>query len=575
MAEYFEAPYPGALDHRRVGAAQGRALRGRRGDGARLKPVPAPAAIAASAAPAGRAPRRRCAASQPAGRRPAGRGEAGRARPASLQDLWLLAAAQLRGPHPDHADPRAAPGDAAQVEGRVEAVERGFRYRPQLKVAIGDDSRHPGAALLPFPRRPGRAVPAGARVRCYGDAASGPAWAGDGASQLPGARRRRRGRSRRGGSTRSIRRSRASARRAAPLVARRWSGCRTRTRARAAAADDAARELRLPSLRSALLTVHRPRRRRCRRAAGRDPSGAAPAGAGGTAGAPPEPAPAADRLQRMGAPPLDGAGVARAPARGAAVRADRGAGAGVRRGPRDLARDRPMLRLVQGDVGSGKTVVAAMAALLAVEPGPGGADGADRTAGRAAPGQPARLAGTARRAGRWLAGKVKGARARCCWRIAAGEAQLVVGTHALMQEAWPSPTWRSRSSTSSTASACTSAWRCATRAASRACAGAAPAGDDRDADPAHAGDGAYADLDVSVIDELPPGRTPVQTVVLATAPAGDRRAHPRACARGAAGLLGLHADRGATRCRRRPRRPPPQQLRAALPELRVGSCTAA
>uniref|UniRef100_UPI001D17ECDC DEAD/DEAH box helicase n=1 Tax=Acinetobacter baumannii TaxID=470 RepID=UPI001D17ECDC len=34
-----------------------------------------------------------------------------------------------------------------------------------------------------------------------------------------------------------------------------------------------------------------------------------------------------------------------------------------------LAQDEPMLRLVQGDVGAGKTVVAALAALQAIEAG--------------------------------------------------------------------------------------------------------------------------------------------------------------------------------------------------------------
>ncbi|HXP01791.1 MAG TPA: ATP-dependent DNA helicase RecG, partial [Luteibacter sp.] len=40
------------------------------------------------------------------------------------------------------------PGDRAQVEGIVEHVERGFRFRPQLKVIIGDDSG--GVLLLRF-----------------------------------------------------------------------------------------------------------------------------------------------------------------------------------------------------------------------------------------------------------------------------------------------------------------------------------------------------------------------------------------------------------------------------------------
>ena len=56
-----------------------------------------------------------------------------------------------------------------------------------------------------------------------------------------------------------------------------------------------------------------------------------------------------------------------------------------------------MMRLLQGDVGSGKTVVALLAMLIAVESGaPGGADGADRDAGAAAP----RDIAAARRAGR-------------------------------------------------------------------------------------------------------------------------------------------------------------------------------
>ena len=32
-------------------------------------------------------------------------------------------------------------GESAQVQGRIEAIEKSFRYRPQLRIAIVDDSR--------------------------------------------------------------------------------------------------------------------------------------------------------------------------------------------------------------------------------------------------------------------------------------------------------------------------------------------------------------------------------------------------------------------------------------------------
>src|SRR6187455_3737915 len=59
----------------------------------------------------------------------------------TLQDLWLHL--PLRYEDRTRITPIRAlqPGVAAQVEGRVEAVERGFRYRPLLRVAVGDDSR--------------------------------------------------------------------------------------------------------------------------------------------------------------------------------------------------------------------------------------------------------------------------------------------------------------------------------------------------------------------------------------------------------------------------------------------------
>jgi ATP-dependent DNA helicase RecG len=167
-----------------------------------------------------------------------------------------------------------------------------------------------------------------------------------------------------------------------------------------------------------------------------------------------------------------------------------------------------MLRLVQGDVGSGKTVVAALAAA---------AGGGMAQAALMAPTELlaeqhlANLRGWLEPLGMrgcWLAGKVTGkARAKRS-RGRQGEAQVVVGTHALMQEAWSSATWRWPSSTSSTASACTSAWRLrdkgkAEHVPHQLVMTATPI-------PRTLAMTAYADLDVSAIDELPPGRTPVR-----------------------------------------------------------------
>ena len=181
----------------------------------------------------------------------------------------------------------------------------------------------------------------------------------------------------------------------------------------------------------------------------------------------------------------------------------------------DLAKPVPMLRLVQGDVGSGKTVVAAMAAMLAIEAG--------RQAALMAPTELlaeqhlANLRGWLEPLGVrvvWLAGKVTGkAREAALAEIAGGAAELVVGTHALMQEgvafrdlalAIVDEQHRfvvhQRLALRDKGSA-------GTNVPHQLVMTATPI-------PRTLAMAAYADLDVSAIDELPPGRTPVQTVVL-------------------------------------------------------------
>lgn len=102
----------------------------------------------------------------------------------------------------------------------------------------------------------------------------------------------------------------------------------------------------------------------------------------------------------------------------------------------DLAAPRRMLRLLQGDVGAGKTLVAVLAMLRAVE---GGAQAALMAPTELLARQHLRtlekLAGAARVPCALLAGSVKGKeRKRVLAGLADGSIPLVVGTHALIEE---------------------------------------------------------------------------------------------------------------------------------------------
>ncbi|MBW8366966.1 MAG: ATP-dependent DNA helicase RecG, partial [Arenimonas sp.] len=92
----------------------------------------------------------------------------------SVQDLWLHL--PLRYEDRTRITPIAAlfPGQSAQVEARVEAVERSFRYRPTLRVAIADGSR--GTLVLRFfhfNRAQLALFVPGRRILCFGEARPG------------------------------------------------------------------------------------------------------------------------------------------------------------------------------------------------------------------------------------------------------------------------------------------------------------------------------------------------------------------------------------------------------------------
>ena len=174
----------------------------------------------------------------------------------------------------------------------------------------------------------------------------------------------------------------------------------------------------------------------------------------------------------------------------------------------DLAQPHPMRRLLQGDVGSGKTLVAALAALQAIEN--------DWQVALMAPTEILaeqhylKLAHWLEPLGvkvSWLAGSLKArAKKAAAEAIARGETQLAIGTHALFQEGVDFQ--RLGLAIVDEQHRFGVAQRLALTGKGtephQLMMSATPI-------PRTLSMSYYADLDVSVIDELPPGRTPVVT----------------------------------------------------------------
>ncbi|HEX7339191.1 MAG TPA: ATP-dependent DNA helicase RecG [Rhodanobacteraceae bacterium] len=425
------------------------------------------------------------------------------------------------------------PGAHAQVEGVVEAVETGFRYRPQLRVALVDDA---GGTLVlrffHFHRGQAEAMRPGTRLRCFGEARFGqqglemvhPEYA------------------------RVTPTTPVDAGLTPIYPATEGLGQKRLARVVGAALDhlpdDADLELipealRAPlglgSLRQSLLLVHRPPADAAAQAllSGRHPA------LGRLAF---EELLAQhlslrqlrQRVRHRRAPPLAGDGRLRDPFLHqlpfALTAAQQRVAAEV---AADMALSQPMLRLVQGDVGSGKTVVAALAALAAVE--------SDFQVALVAPTE--LLAEQHLRNFRrwfeplgikvtWLAGKVQGRARQKALDEAATDAGIVIGTHALMQEGVAFARLglviideQHRFGVHQRL-ALRDKGRDGERVPHQLVLTATPI-------PRTLAMSAYADLDVSSIDELPPGRTPVKTVAVSDARRDEVVERIRAaCARG-------------------------------------------
>ena len=238
----------------------------------------------------------------------------------------------------------------------------------------------------------------------------------------------------------------------------------------------------------------------------------------------------------------------------------------------DLERLHPMMRLVQGDVGSGKTVVAALAALRAVEHG-----------AQAAVMAPTELLAEqhARNFSGWLdplgvrvgllTGRLTGrTRSALMQDLAGGGVQVAVGTHALFQQgvdfdrlALVIVDEQHRFGVHQRMQL-REKGRADGRYPHQLVMTATPI-------PRTLAMTAYADLDVSIIDELPPGRTPVRTVVLPDARRDEVVARiEAACRAGRQAYWVCPLIDESEAVRHQAAEETAAALSAALPEVRVG-----
>ncbi|QQX79878.1 ATP-dependent DNA helicase RecG [Shewanella sp. KX20019] len=239
----------------------------------------------------------------------------------------------------------------------------------------------------------------------------------------------------------------------------------------------------------------------------------------------------------------------------------------------DLEKAEPMMRLVQGDVGSGKTLVAALAALQAIESGY----------------QVAMMAPTELLAEQhvinfkswfeplglkvgWLAGKLKGkARAESLADIESGAANMVIGTHAIFQEQVVFNKLALIIIDEQHRFGVHQRLGLREKGVSQGfhphqlIMTATPI-------PRTLAMTAYADLDTSIIDELPPGRTPVTTVAVSDQRREEVISRVRQAAvndnRQAYWVCTLIEESEALECQAA--EDTAAELKIALPELNVG-----